>query len=84
MRLPHFEYVAPRTLDEACSLLAMAPGEASPLAGGTDLLVKMKQRRSIPRYIVNLKTIKNMDYITYNENDGLRGLEDRGKFFYSV
>ena len=25
MRLPHFEYVAPRTLDEACSLLAMAP-----------------------------------------------------------
>jgi CO/xanthine dehydrogenase FAD-binding subunit len=72
MRLPHFEYVAPRTLDEACSLLAMAPGEASPLAGGTDLLVKMKQRRIIPRYIVNLKTIKEMDYITYNENDGLR------------
>jgi CO/xanthine dehydrogenase FAD-binding subunit len=72
MRLPHFEYVAPRTLDEACSLLAMAPGEASPLAGGTDLLVKMKQRRSIPRYVINLKTISGMDYITYDESDGLR------------
>lgn len=72
MRLPHFEYVAPRTLDEACSLLAVAPGETSPLAGGTDLLVKMKQRRIIPRYIVNLKTIPAMDYITYDENDGLR------------
>jgi len=72
MRLPHFEYIAPRTLDEACSLLAMHPREASPLAGGTDLLVKMKQRRIIPRYIVNLKTIKDMDYITYDENDGLR------------
>jgi CO/xanthine dehydrogenase FAD-binding subunit len=70
--LPHFEYVAPRTLDEACSLLATWPGEASPLAGGTDLLVKMKQRRIIPRYIVNLKTISGMDYITYNDNDGLR------------
>jgi CO/xanthine dehydrogenase FAD-binding subunit len=72
MRLPHFEYIAPRSLEEACSLLAMHPGEAFPLAGGTDLLVKMKQRRSIPRYVINLKTIKNMDYITYDENDGLR------------
>jgi CO/xanthine dehydrogenase FAD-binding subunit len=72
MRLPHFEYLAPRTLDEACSLLAMHPGEAFPLAGGTDLLVKMKQRRIIPRYIVNLKTISGMDYITYDENDGFR------------
>jgi len=84
MRLPNFEYVAPRTLDEACSLLAMAPGEASPLAGGTDLLVKMKQRRSIPRYVINLKTISGMDYITYDENHGLSGPGDRGKFFYSV
>jgi len=72
MRLPHFEYIAPRTLGEACSLLAMHPEEASPLAGGTDLLVKMKQRRIIPRYVVNLKTISGMDYIAYDENDGLR------------
>jgi carbon-monoxide dehydrogenase medium subunit len=72
MRLPHFEYVAPKTLEEACHLLAMAPGEASPLAGGTDLLVKMKQRRVIPRYVINLKTIPGMDYIAYDENDGLR------------
>lgn len=72
MRLPHFEYVAATTLDEACSLLAMHPGEVFPLAGGTDLLVKMKQRRIIPRYIVNLKTISGMDYITYDENDGFR------------
>jgi carbon-monoxide dehydrogenase medium subunit len=72
MRLPYFEYVAPRTLDEACFLLAEHPKEALVLAGGTDLLVKMKQRRIVPRYLVNLKVIPGMDYITYDENDGLR------------
>jgi CO/xanthine dehydrogenase FAD-binding subunit len=72
MRLPHFEYVTPGTLDEACSLLAEHPKEALALAGGTDLLVKMKQRRIVPRYLVNLRTISGMDFITYDENDGLR------------
>ncbi len=72
MRIPHFEYVAPRTVDEACLLLAEHPQEALPLAGGTDLLVKMKQRRMVPRYVVNLKTIPGMDEITYDENRGLR------------
>jgi carbon-monoxide dehydrogenase medium subunit len=72
MRLPHFEYIEPRTLDEACSFLTEHPREALPIAGGTDLLVKMKQRRIIPRYLINLKTIPAMDYITYDEDDGLR------------
>jgi CO/xanthine dehydrogenase FAD-binding subunit len=71
MRLPHFEYVTPRTLDEVCSLLAEHPKEALALAGGTDLLVKMKQRRIVPRYVVNLKAISGMDDITYDEKDGL-------------
>ena len=72
MRLPHFEYFTPKTIEEACSLLAVHSGEASPLAGGTDLLVKMKQRRIVPRYVVNLKSITGMDAITYDENKGLR------------
>jgi CO/xanthine dehydrogenase FAD-binding subunit len=72
MRLPHFEYLQPRTLEEACSLLAAHPEEISPLAGGTDLLVKMKQRRIVPRYVVNLKGIAGMDFITYDEKEGLR------------
>ncbi len=72
MHIPHFEYVAPETVDEACLLLAEHPKEALALAGGTDLLVKMKQRRIVPRYVVNLKTIPGMDEIIYDENDGLR------------
>ena len=72
MRLPHFEYFTPKTLKEACSLLAAHRQEMAPLAGGTDLLVKMKQRRMVPRYVLSLKGIAGMDYITYDENEGLR------------
>jgi len=72
MRLPRFEYVAPGTLEEACSFLAKHREEAFPFAGGTDLFVKMKQRRIVPGFLVNLKHIPGMDFIEYDEAKGLR------------
>lgn len=72
MKLPQFQYLEPKSIREACSLLARYGAEAFALAGGTDLLVKMKQRRLLPGYVINLKTIPNLDYIRYEDNDGLR------------
>jgi carbon-monoxide dehydrogenase medium subunit len=72
MRLPHFEYLAPGTVEEACSFLAAHQPGAFVLAGGTDLLVKMKTRKVVPRYLVNLKTISGLDSIAYTQGDGLR------------
>ena len=72
MKLPQFQYSEPKSLGKACSLLARYGAEASVLAGGTDLLVKMKQRRFVPGYVINLKTIPGLDYIRYDESDGLR------------
>jgi CO/xanthine dehydrogenase FAD-binding subunit len=72
MHLPPFEYFAPKTVEEACSLLTQYSGQAHVLAGGTDLLVKMKQRRITPRFVINLKTIPDLDYIRYDETEGLR------------
>jgi carbon-monoxide dehydrogenase medium subunit len=72
MKLPQFQYAEPKSLGKACSLLARYGAEASVLAGGTDLLVKMKQRRFVPEYVINLKTIPGLDYIRYDESDGLR------------
>ena len=42
-RLPRFEYVQPNSIDEALYLLATHKGEAKLIAGGTDLLPKMKR-----------------------------------------
>lgn len=72
MRLPHFLYYTPATLEEACSLLAKHGTGAFPLAGGTDLLVKMKHRKVVPKVIVNLKRISGMDAIVYDQVEGLR------------
>jgi CO/xanthine dehydrogenase FAD-binding subunit len=58
--LPEFEYHAPGSVEEAIRLLReLGPG-ALPLAGGTDLLVKMKQRAVAPTHVVNLKGIPGL------------------------
>ena len=71
-RLPEFGYLAPKTVDEAISLLSRHHGEAKPLAGGTDLLLKMKRREMTPLYLVGLKNIPGLDNIEYDDKQGLR------------
>jgi len=70
--LPEFDYCDAETIEETCSLLSRYGAEATVLAGGTDLLTKMKLRRTIPRRIVNIKRISNLDKIIHDERDGLR------------
>lgn len=72
MALPRFEYLAAQTVAEACSLLSQYGKAAEIIAGGTDLLVKMKERELPPQYLVGLKGITDLDYIDYDEVDGLR------------
>ena len=48
MRLPHFNYHAPRSVREAVELLAAAPADSMLVAGGTDLLPNMKRRQQTP------------------------------------
>lgn len=57
-----FEYLAPKTLSEACALLAKHNGSARVIAGGTDLLLKMKAGtlRVSPRVIVSLKHLTEL------------------------
>ncbi len=45
MRLPKFEYYAPKTLESALSLLVEEGEGAHLLAGGTDVMVKMTHGR---------------------------------------
>jgi CO/xanthine dehydrogenase FAD-binding subunit len=71
-RLPRFDYLEPNTIDEALSLLSQYKGRAKVIAGGTDILPKLKRREiKVPEYIINLKGIPNLDYIKYDEVGGL-------------
>ncbi|GAB5470157.1 MAG: xanthine dehydrogenase family protein subunit M [Rhodospirillales bacterium] len=57
-------YEAPRTLDQAVSLLSDESGLARVLAGGTDLLVQLRSERIEPDLIVDIKRIDGMRSIT--------------------
>ncbi len=53
-------YEAPTTTKEAANLIAEEKGEACILAGGTDLLVRMKTGLSEPALVVDIKHIPAM------------------------
>ena len=70
-----FDYSAPETIDEAISLLKAAGGSARPLAGGTDLVVQMKERATrfpYPATIVSLDRVSELRGVNFSETDGLR------------
>ena len=56
-------YEAPNTTKEAAKLLAKEKGAAFVLAGGTDLLVRMKAGMTEPDLVVDIKHIPAMQEI---------------------
>jgi len=67
-----FEYFSPKTVEEALSLLSQYKGEAKIIAGGQSMLVVMRQGLLAPEYVVDIKGITALDYMTYDESEGLR------------
>ena len=63
MRLPQFTYHSPDTLKGVLALLHEHRDQAGVLAGGTDLLVRMKHRLAGPKVLVSLKHLDTLSYI---------------------
>ena len=53
-------YEAPKTLEQAITLLSGANGKARVLAGGTDLLIQMRSGRVEPELLVDIKAIAEL------------------------
>lgn len=69
-----FEYHAPTNLEEAISLLSQN-ASARPLAGGTDLVVQMKESATkfpSPSHLVSLLRVPELKGIEFSDKDGLR------------
>jgi carbon-monoxide dehydrogenase medium subunit len=67
-----FEYFEPATLGEAVTLLGECKGKASLLAGGTDLLVEIKEHLRQPDWVINIKRIPGIAALSYDAEAGLR------------
>src|SRR5436190_1524336 len=63
MKPAPFEYLAPRTVPEAVSLLARHGEEAKLLAGGQSLVPLMNMRLARPRRVIDLNRTQGLAYI---------------------
>ncbi len=65
------DYEAPKTLNEAVSLMASHGDRARVIAGGTDILVQLRGGRRSVDVLVDVKDIPELNEITYSAQDGL-------------
>ncbi|MBW1715728.1 MAG: xanthine dehydrogenase family protein subunit M [Deltaproteobacteria bacterium] len=63
MKLQKFRYYEPQGLEEALSLLDRFGHVAAILAGGTDLVPLMKQKKVQPKHLINIKHLRELDFI---------------------
>ena len=71
LRLPWFEYRAPRSVAEAAKILAGEGPRAMLIAGGTDLLPNMKRRHQAPKVLVSLRQIEELKKLNGTFGAGL-------------
>jgi CO/xanthine dehydrogenase FAD-binding subunit len=63
-----FEYLKPKTIDEAIALLNQYGKKAALIAGGTDVMVMIKQKTMAPDVLISLQGILGLDQIRYDGN----------------
>ncbi len=61
-----FDYFKPKTFDEALSLFDQYGEKAKWIAGGTDVIVMIKQKTIVPDILISLQGIPGLDRIQYN------------------
>src|SRR5712691_12294207 len=63
----------PTTVDEAIQILSKHGTEAGVYAGGTDLLIRLKNRlKQAPSYLVDIKKISDLRYVKEDANGGVQ------------
>ena len=67
-----FDFLEPATVAEACRMLADLGDECRVIAGGTALLLGMRQRMLAPGHLVSLGRLSSLRQIDFDERNGLR------------
>ncbi|OFX28549.1 MAG: hypothetical protein A2033_18940 [Bacteroidetes bacterium GWA2_31_9] len=71
MYIRNFTYLEPKTIEEALAMKANLGIKSSIIAGGTDLLIKMKHHSINPDFVIGLNSIPDLDYIKINTDNEL-------------
>ena len=70
-RTEPFDFYQPTTLAEASRLLKDNGPGGRFLAGGTDLVIAMKEKGLLPKYIVDLKKVPGLSGIRENSDGSI-------------
>lgn len=71
MRLPKFTYRVPRTIADAVRMMGDAGPEGQFVAGGTDLYPNMKRRQQMPKTVISVTRLEELNRITGDGKSGL-------------
>ncbi len=71
LRLPPFEYHAPRSVEQAVNLYAQHGADAMFVAGGTDLYPNMKRRQFEPKVLIGLGALDEWRGIVKHNDNGV-------------
>jgi len=67
-----FDYLEPQSIEEALSLLSQYHGKSKIVAGGTDLMLQIRNKTINPEYVIDITRIPGLDQITFDDQQGLR------------
>jgi 4-hydroxybenzoyl-CoA reductase subunit beta len=73
MRLPPFQYLEPTKVEEALSIIGIHKDTVKIMAGGTDLLNRMKLGLIEPALVMNIGRLQDMDGIDLGETETVIG-----------
>src|SRR4051812_15340861 len=71
MRLPKFNYRAPKKISDAIKMMADAGPDAMFVAGGTDLYPNMKRRQQTPKTVISVTRVKDLHEIKGDAQAGM-------------
>jgi 4-hydroxybenzoyl-CoA reductase subunit beta len=72
MRLPKFDYRAPREIAEAVKIMGDVGPEGQFVAGGTDLYPNMKRRQQTPKTVISVMRVPELHQISGDGKSGVR------------
>ncbi len=64
-----FEYLKPKSIDEAISLHQSHGERGKYIAGGTDVMVKIKEGKLSPQYLISLRHLPGLGRIAYKDGE---------------
>jgi aerobic carbon-monoxide dehydrogenase medium subunit len=67
-----FEYLEPKSIEEATVLLSKYKYKAKIIAGGTDVMLQARNKAIKPDYLVDITNIPGLDYINLDDQKGLK------------